>query len=223
MSPLVSIVTVTFQSFQSLRRLRQSLLEHTPPCRIPYEWLIVDNGSTRPETLAELADIEASREAVVIYHDENLRFTKGCNAGIAKAGGDLILLLNPDIAVSAGWLSALCRVAARPRVGIVGTVLVNERGLTVHAGAAGTGDHIADGQPYDPGALWAQDREHDGWVTGACLLITRPALEAVGGRLNEDYPHYHSDRVLGEAVRMAGFQIWMSGHPLVHSVGGSAL
>lgn len=216
MNGLVSIVTVVFQSHQCLQRLRQSLLEHT---RHPYQWVIVDNGSSRSETITELRDIESSGEAIVVWNGENLMFTRGVNAGLAKAGGDPIILLNPDCEVTPGWLEALLSVAAKPGVGIVGPVMVDERGVVVHGGARGDGSHDGFGEKYRPDGCWAQEREHDGWITGACLLITRSALEAVGGKLDERYQHYFSDKKLCEAVRAAGYRIWVCGHVIIHSMG----
>lgn len=212
---LVSIVTVTHQSFHCLERLRKSLRAHT---RAPYEWIIVDNGSARPETIKLLEAIEAADEARVIWNAENRWFTEATNQGLAKAGGDHLVLLNPDCEVTPGWLQAMLRVNEQPHCGIVGAVLVNEDGRVVHAGARGEGHHDGFGELYRPDAPWAQDRQHDGWITGACLLISRPALEAVGGALDLTFRHYHSDMKLGQDVRGAGFKIWMSSHVLVHSM-----
>lgn len=216
MSGRTSIVTVSYRSFRSLQRLRLSLKAFTPE---PYEWVILDNASDRPETLAFLDEIEAAGEATVIRNGQNDLFTRGCNLGIAKASGDPIVLLNPDCEVTKGWLSALLAVAARPRVGIVGAVLVNETDMVVHAGAVGQGEHIAYGERYRTDAVWSLTRQHDGWVTGACLLVTRAALNAAGGKLDERLRHHHSDRILCEMVRKAGYEIWVSGHVVLHSMG----
>lgn len=218
-----SIITVTYNSDRCLQRLRESLHAHT---RLqPYEWIVVDNGSTRGETHRLLDELERTGEALVIRHAENLWFTAGVNAGIAKAGCDRLLLLNPDCAVTPGWLEALLAPFEVPglNVGIVGAVLVNERGQVVHGGGVGMGQHEGFGQPYDPQASWAQGRVHDGWVTGACLMVSREALDAAGGALPTEHLHYHSDRVLCDRVRAAGYRVWMSSHVLLHSLGGCAL
>jgi GT2 family glycosyltransferase len=215
---VVSIITVTYNSFHCLRRLRKSLKDHTPEL---HQWLLVDNGSDRHETKTELLDISAAGEGEVVWLKENRRFTKATNVGLERAWGDPVVLLNPDCEVTSGWLTALQRPLQKPKVGIVGTVLVDETGMVVHGGARNMGEHDGYGERYRPEAAWALEREHDGWITGACLLITKEALGKVGGRLNERYPHYHSDRFLCEDVRKAGYRIWVSSHVMVHSVGRS--
>lgn len=218
--PLVSIITVTHESFRSLQRLRATLKEHTSQ---PYEWLVVDNCSKGGKPTTELQDIERTKDGRVIYLDTNTWFTHGCNVGIDAASPDsaAIVLLNPDCAVTAGWLDALWSVTSNPKVGIVGAVLLNEAGLVVHAGGINMGDHLGQGETYDSLKPWAATRRHDDWVTGACLLITKAALTAVGGHLDEEFVHYFSDIKLCRDVRDAGYEVWMSRHTLTHSVGGS--
>lgn len=214
---MTSIVTVTYNSYRCLQRLRRTLREHTRD----YRWIVVDNGSPREETHRELDEIERLDEADVIRLPENLWFTRGVNAGLAKAGGDPIVLLNPDCAVTPRWLEMMLATARRPRrrIGLVGAVLVNEVGMVVHAGGMGYGAHEGYGATYDVAAPWAQERPHAGWITGACLMISRDALDAVGS-LDEQWIHFHSDRIVAERARAAGFEVWMSPAVLVHSVGG---
>lgn len=222
--PFTSIITVTYNSNKCLQRLRNTLFKATSQ---PFEWIIVDNASTKPETLTELADIEACRQARVFYESQNLWFTKGCNRGIKEASGELIVLLNPDCAPLTGWLEVMWQTA-KPRlrnVGIVGAVLVNESSKIVHGGAVGYGDHYGAGDLYAYGHPAVQERrcQKGEWVTGACLMVTKKALQSVGGKLDELFPHYHSDRVLCDAVRAAGFSIWMSRAVVIHTVGGCEL
>lgn len=216
---MVGIVTVSHDSFHCLERLQRSLKDHTS--RSAYEWVIVDNGSRRLETNDLLFDLAVNGDATVIKNAENLWFTRATNQGIAASTADIIMLLNPDIEVTPGWLEAMLKIVERPGVGIVGAVLVNEQGMVVHGGARDEGAHDGYGERYRPDAIWALEREHDGWVSGACLMIPRAVLNAVGGKLDERHKHYFSDMVLGNAVRSAGYAIWISAHVLVHSMGGA--
>jgi GT2 family glycosyltransferase len=213
---MVSIVTVSFNSVECLKRLRASLKAHTKDC----QWIVVDSGSHRQDTKVQLLEIESAGEAEVIYLPQNQMFTRATNIGLTRATGDPIVLLNPDCDVTPGWLDAMQAPLRFDRVGVVGAVLVDDTGMVVHGGARDEGAHDGYGEPfYRADAGWALEREHDGWITGACLLITRAALEAAGGRLNERFRHYHSDRFLCQAARAAGYRIWMSSHKLVHSQG----
>lgn len=216
---MISIITVTHNSWKSLERLRASLKMHT----LDYEWIIVDNASRKNGPLAELEDIEESGDAKVLRNKKNEYFTRGCNQGIEVSTGDPIVLLNPDCQVTPGWLPAMKRVLTQTAAGIVGCVLVNEMDEIVHAGGVGLGDHPGEGMPYSDEYAFTQTRKHNGWVTGACLMISRECLNAVGGKLDESRKHYYSDIQLCESARKAGYEVWVSSHVVVHSVGGSGL
>lgn len=217
---MISIITVTHNSFQVLKRLRKSIMAGVGLC---YEWIIVDNGSTKVSALAELDAIHENNEALVVYNPRNEWFTKGCNIGIMQSKGEVVLLLNPDTVITPDAIPRMLSVIERREAAVVGSVLVNEKDLVVHAGASGPGDHDAKGLPYDPKAPWAQERPWDGFVTGACLMIPRFWLDQVGGLLPETHPHYHSDRELCRLVASLGGSIWMSDAKIVHTVGASGL
>ncbi len=79
------------------------------------EVLVVDNGS-RDSTPALLDAYQTLDGRVrVISNDENLGFAAANNQGIAAARGEVIVLLNNDTIVTAGWLSPLDRCARSPR------------------------------------------------------------------------------------------------------------
>jgi len=101
-TPLVSIIILTFNKASYTHQCLQSLLEHTD---LPYEVLIVDNGSTdnTPLLLKQLDNI------VEIIHQKNLGFIIGCNEGAKKAKGKYLLFLNNDTVVTKNWLSCLIK------------------------------------------------------------------------------------------------------------------
>lgn len=62
-----------------------------------YEIIIIDNGSKTPW----------QGEESIVRNNDNLGFPCAINQGIAKARGEIIVLLNNDTIVSAGWLDRL--------------------------------------------------------------------------------------------------------------------
>lgn len=66
------------------------------------EVLLVDNGST-PAGRAALAALPAE----LIEPGENLGYAGGVNLGVSRAGGEVIVVMNPDVLVVPGCLGAL--------------------------------------------------------------------------------------------------------------------
>ncbi|MCW2665408.1 MAG: glycosyl transferase [Frankiales bacterium] len=186
-----------------------------------YEVVVVDDASP-DDTRARLADVAGVRVHAL---DENVGFLRACNAGIAQARGEWVLLLNNDTEVQQGWLDALVRAArSAPDIGVVGARLLNGDGTLQDAG----GIVFSDGTPWNYGRRWSPEdprvlhrREVD-YVTGAVLLARRSLLEQLGGFDERFVPAYFEDTDLGFAARAAGFRVlYEPAAVVVHDEGGS--
>jgi GT2 family glycosyltransferase len=155
---------------------------------IDLEYLLVDNGSTQPET-ATLLDRLAVRPDVHITRDDrpfNWAALNNQAAGAAK--GELLLFLNNDVeAIRSGWLGALAGQAMRANVAAVGArLLYPDRRLQhcgVVVGLGGAAGHLFVGlEEHLPGYLGmaALTRECAA-VTGACLMTRREVFDELGG------------------------------------------
>jgi len=102
--PVYNQVVHTMQCLESIQRL---------PDR-PEEIIVVDNGSTD-----DTAEYLKSVRVKVITNATNLGSAKAWNQGIQAGKGDVVGLLNNDIVVTAGWLTALLAFMERTNVGIV--------------------------------------------------------------------------------------------------------
>jgi GT2 family glycosyltransferase len=111
--PDLSVVIVTHNgremALRTLRSARASL------GGLQAEWIVADSESTdgTPEAIeCEFDDVEVLRVA-------NRGFAAGNNAGIARAKGRYVLLLNPDVEVLEGsFADLLAALDSRPDVGI---------------------------------------------------------------------------------------------------------
>ncbi len=140
------------------------------------------------------------------------------NKAAAQASGDLLLLLNDDVAPRGrDWLNAMVAHMQDPRVGIVGARLFYGNGMVQHEGVimglahlcehAGRLRAAADPGPHD---LAAADRQVTA-VTGACMLIRADLYRALGG-MDEDFAIALNDVDLCLRARAAGSRVVYCAH-----------
>src|SRR5690348_17500471 len=90
--PDLSAILVNWNSCEVTADAISSLLEHTKG--IDVEVIVVDNGTTRDDSVRELPRRFPS--IVLIQNPRNLGFAVANNRGIARARGRYVLLLNND-------------------------------------------------------------------------------------------------------------------------------
>src|SRR3954469_24449714 len=181
------------------------------------EVLVVDDASR--DGTAE-AITERFPAATVLRHETAERFTRAANAGLARAKGEILLLLNSDTEVEPDGLVRLMKVFEQePELGIAGALL-----------------HYPDGSPQwsggrEPSLAWffaltsglprlleklplyrrsrplAPDRPLEvDWVTGAAMAFRRTVWEAAGP-LDEGFQFYAQDLDFCLRARRAGWRI----------------
>jgi GT2 family glycosyltransferase len=179
---------------------------------ISYDIMIVDNGSTRPETLAWLEAIQADPRVSLMCDDSPFNYAALNNAAVARTDAPLIGLINNDIeALDAGWLAEMAALADRPGTGCVGAKLHYPDGRIQHGGVmvgmgcvAGHAHHLWLGD--DPGYCGRlMLRQTLSAVTAACLLVRRETYLAVGGMNETDLKVAFNDVDFCLKVRAAGF------------------
>ena len=214
MSAAIDIVIVSYNTRDLLAQCLTSLHAH-PPAQLG-SIVVVDNGSTD-------GSVETAREGWPGVHlmplGRNAGFAAANNAAIRATSSPLVLLLNSDTVVRPGALDRLAgrvietgAAAAGPRL-VDGqgrpevsfgrmlspwTELVQRTRVRLAASEGGLGArYIA--------RLVGRERWVD-WVSGACLLVWRPAaVEA--GLLDERYFLYEEDVDFCAALRARGGRI----------------
>ncbi len=225
----VSVVIVSFNTRPLLLRCLASLEAHVT---LPFEVVVVDNGSGDGSADAVRRAHPAAR---VIENGANLGFAAASNRGLREARAAYCLLLNSDAEVTAGAVESLAAVLdERADVGIVGPRTTGADG----------GPQLSFGPDLTPVSEWRQRRlvralrarrpetvrevetmsareQEPVWVSGACLLARKPALDAVGG-LDERFFLYEEDVDLCLRVRQAGWRILYTPRAVVmHHLGRS--
>lgn len=220
--PLTSLVMLTYNQLDYTRRCIESLFRHT---RIPFELIVVDNGST-DESLPYVNSLDRAGSACirvqVIANETNTGFAYGCNQGIAQSRGSNVILINNDVVVTDGWLPRLLDAAdSGPSVGLVGP-----RTNSV------SGPQQIDAPDYDTRTLQdlnpfarmfaAQNRQSTTrhWrLAGYCLLIKRSVIDKIGG-LDPRYKigNFEDDDYCIRA-HLAGFEALIANDCYVHHFG----
>ena len=128
----------------------------------------------------------------LITSPENLGFAAGNNLALRQATGKQILLLNPDTVVVEGALARLWHLlAAHPTAGIAGAQLLNADGsqqMSYGVFPSLWSELPVINRRLHPVRGTVQIDARDGsltvqavdWVSGACLMIKREVVEAIG-------------------------------------------
>jgi len=211
-APRFSVIVVSLNGATRLpaclAALRASLGQFASPGAV--EVIVVDNGSA-DATSAVVR--EGFPEVIVVRVPKNLGFAGGNNVGLAKATGEICILLNDDTYPHLGWLDELDAAArSLPGWGALGCLLLYPRDRTVqHAGGLiepnGLTKHIGWGEPE---AAWnTRDPFEADYVSGAAMAIAREALEAIGPLDAAYFPIYFEETDYCVKLRAAGFGVWM--------------
>ena len=213
--PAVDVVIVAYRCEGLLRECLASLREHS--ARGGVRTHVVDNASgdgTAGMVAREFGEVELTALP------ENRGFAAANNLAIAGGQAPAVLVLNPDTRITAGALDTLvATLEARAEVGICGPRLERPDGSFDHAARrsfptplSALGHFTGVGRRVERGALAAYRAPEVASgrvdaVNGACMLIRRSALEAVG-LFDEGYWMYMEDLDLCYRFAEAGWITW---------------
>lgn len=219
-------VSVVIPSRNALALISQVLHGLTRETDYPdLEIIIIDNGSGDPEVLALYERYQAGSVAFrAEVEAAPFNFSRAVNRGIALARGEVILLLNNDIEITEpGWLKELVSCLDFEGAGIVGAKLLYPDRKIQHvgviAGLGGLAGHWFIGQDrLHPGPMGRlRVRQSLSVVTGACMLITRSCLDAVGTFDEEKFAIAYNDVDFCLRACAAGYRIvWTPFCELIH-------
>jgi O-antigen biosynthesis protein len=183
----VSIV-IPFRDEPRLLRTCADSIAATTTMHGRVELVLIDNGSTDPETLSLLDRLGQSPDVRVLTDPRPFNWAALNNAGARHARGDVLVFLNNDVeAHRSGWLSALCAQVLRPDVAAVGARLLYPDRRLQHCGLVlgltGAAGHVLGGlAETEPGYLrMAVTARECSAVTGACLATRRDVFERLRG------------------------------------------
>jgi GT2 family glycosyltransferase len=201
-APTVSVVIPVHNQYAVTRRCLAALAY--APTRVPFEVIVVDDGSTDGTATALEQEAPGVR---VLRHDFARGFNQACCTGAAAARGPYLVLLNNDTEPCAQWLEELLFAFEHwPDTGLVGAQLVLPDGRLQEAGCLVWGDgtpwnYGRTRNPFEPPYAYARQVDY---VSGAALMIRAELWRQVGGFSPEFSPAYFEDTDLAFKVREAG-------------------
>lgn len=218
----VSVIVPLWNGEKWIRPCLAALARQSQAAPFVVETLVVDNHST--DDSAGIVEREFTW-ARLLRNGRNLGFAGGCNAGLAAAGGDVLVLLNQDTIVQPGWLAGLLAALEKEGAGVAGSLALLADGQRVqHAGGEvawplGVARHRGYGEM--PAPAWQQPGPVP-FVTGASLALRREVLDAIGPLDEGFWPGYYEDVDFCLRARDAGYSVlYAPDSILIHAEGGS--
>jgi len=215
----VSAILVNYNAGPELRRALRSVADELAGSA--WEAVVVDNASS--DGSADVVEEFAPRVRA-IRNAGNVGFATAVNQGLAATAAPRVLIMNPDCRLVAGAVAAMeAALDADPDCALVGPRVLNPDGTeqgsvrgdpNMLTGLFGRTSRLRRLLPFVPAArrnvltdagTAGGERVVD-WVSGACVLARRDALEAVGG-FDEGYFLYWEDADLCRRLRAAGRRI----------------
>jgi len=227
--PRVDVVVVAYNSRDEVRACVEPLSGSAG-----VSIFVVDNAC--PERSYEV--VESLASVHVIHMPENGGFAYGCNAGWRAGDADYVLFLNPDARLEPSELDRLVQVLETDRgAGVAGPRTLLEDGtldwtirrfpsLSATFAQALFLHHLAPRAPWvdevvrDP-ARYEEPGPVD-WLSGACLLVRRSTLVAVGG-FDEGFFFYVEDIDFCRRVSKAGQSVFFAPDVTCVHEGGRSL
>ena len=224
----VSVILLNWNGRKLLEKFLPSVVAHTPSDVA--EVVVADNGST-DDSVAMLRERFPSVRLILL--DRNYGFAEGYNRAIEQTTAEYTVLLNTDVEVTPGWLTApLEELDADASVAAVQPKLLSrrDRSFFEYAGAAG-GWIDRYGYPFCRGRVLSVVEEDRGqydtpadilWASGACLFIRTDLYRRVGG-LDARFFAHQEEIDLCWRLRSRGYRLRCTPQSVVFHVGGGTL
>lgn len=229
----LSVVIVSYNGRDYLRRCLRSLAEHTRG--LEYEVIVVDNASRDGS-----ADMIAAEYPSVslLRRPSNDGLSTALNHGIRLCGGEMVALLNPDTALQDNAFEAMARyLRDRPEVGVLGPRILDDDGslqlscrrfptfTVAFFNRYSLLTRLLPRNPFSTHYLMT-DFEHSriaevDWLSLACWMAPRRLFDEVGF-LDEGYFLYSEDVDFCQRVHRAGRKVvYFPQVSLLHHIGRS--
>ena len=236
-APEIAAIIVNYNAGAELERALRSIADDMADHA--WEGVVVDNASIDGSGAAVdafAANVRLARNST------NVGFARAVNQGLAATSAPRVLILNPDCRLMAGAAGTLRAILdAHPQCAIVGPRILNPDGSMqgsargdpdMFTGLFGRTTLLRKLSPFLPIAkrnIVVDEALRGGeesvivdWLSGACMLARRDALDAVEG-FDEQFFLYWEDADLCRRLRARGYHVrYVPGATAIHRVGQSS-
>ena len=197
---LTSIVMLTLNRVEDTKRSINALYANTS---LPFELIILDNGSTDPHIKKYLEELVESKSNITIHFEEkNLGCSGGRRKATSYAKGDYIVTLDNDICVTRHWLeNFILRIEADEKIAAAcakvvfpnGKVQYNGGSMEIEGCFARFSLIDSDKDQLDFSTLIERDCD---WIPGGAMIIKRKYREMVSHRVEMQGSYEDNDYAL---------------------------
>src|SRR5208337_710177 len=158
---------------------------------VPYELVIVDNGST--DSIPAVLD--RIPEAKVIRNQTNVGFGPACVQAADIAAGEYLCFLNNDALLTRGTVSAALKNFDREDVGAVGAKILLANGKLQEAGSIiwSDGSALGYGRGDNPDLPQYNFRRPVDFCSAVFLITPKEVFRRMGGFSERFAPAYYED------------------------------
>jgi GT2 family glycosyltransferase len=235
--PQFAAILVNYNAGQELERALRSISDEMSGQS--WQGVVIDNASVDGSAATVNQFVPHVR---LIHNQDNVGFARGVNQGFAATTAPYVLIMNPDCRLMAGAIAALRGVLdAHSQCAITGPRILNPDG-SVQGSARGDPDmltglfgrttllrRVAPLLSIGRRNVVVEDAIRSGeqsvqvdWLSGACMLARREALDAVQG-FDERFFLYWEDADLCRRLRAKGSHVrYVPGASAIHRVGQSS-
>jgi GT2 family glycosyltransferase len=194
-----------------------------------HETVVVDNdpaGGTLEELARRFPKVRG------IANAENVGFARAVNQGLAATTGTFVMIVNPDCFIERGSIAALIGyLRAHPRAGVVGPRMIGRDGKLQYSARSFPDHHTFLFNRYSLlSRLFPRNRhtrrylltdwDHASvravdWLSGACLLVRRTAIDEVGP-MDEAYFMFNEDVDWCRRMHQGGWGVVYVPEALMH-------
>lgn len=213
---LTSIIIATSDELRTVKPCIESIKKFTPEL---YE-LIVVTGSGAHDAYAHKLETLAGKKTTLKLLKQNTdrSYAKCLNDGVRASSGEYLLVLDPQVIVSDGWLTnLLAQLLSAPDTGIIGPLSNNAAGpqkvesgdVASNARLATFAKHIQERYPHR--------RVNTTTLGGFCLLLRYELFEKIGAFDENLEVNNAVSRDYGVRSNLAGFRNLIAGDVFVQS------
>lgn len=226
-----SVIIVSWNVRERLRACLTSLARERAS-GAPVEVIVVDNASA--DGSAAMVR-EQFPEVSLLALPENRGFAAACNLGAAQAHGDVLVFLNHDAEVGAGFFTELAQAVHRhPRAAALGGRITYEAGTLQPSvrGFPSLWSSCLDAAKLLQRLPWLAPRylargfdygreQTVPQVMGACLAVPREAWEQLKG-FDEQYFTWFEEVDFCKRAQGTGYEVWYVPAITLRHVGGAS-